>query len=148
MTNQELKEQITGKFISILYKLLKLIINDLTKETYPQFRLLISGCMEIMERNNVIFPMNNQQREEFNALFIKIGSDRRITQKNNNGRALYKPYNDNLEQLINDYKLLEQVDDFLSAIEKTNNILMIKNIVTCLFNGIGANQNYINNVSK
>ncbi|MBR1778285.1 MAG: hypothetical protein IJ752_06855 [Alphaproteobacteria bacterium] len=142
MTNQELKERITEKFLSILHKLSKLIVDDLTKETFPQFRFLISGCMEIMERNNISFSMNKQQREFFNSLFIGVGSRCRIAQRNSNGGIIYESYNDNIEQLVNDYNVLEQVDNFLSAIERTNKVLMIKDFVFSLFSRIGINRNY------
>lgn len=143
MTKQELKERITEKFFSILYKLSKLIVDDLTKNASPQFRFLISGCMEIMERNDINFSMNKQQRDFFNSLFIGVGSRCRIAQrKNNSGIIIYESYNDNMEQLVNDYNALEQVDIFLSAIERTNKVLMIKDFVSSLFSRIGINRNY------
>jgi len=141
MTEQELKSKIGEKFLSILHKLSKLLMDKLTENDCFQFRYLVSGCMEAMERANVSFDMNEQQRTSYNTLFAKIGSKCRISQTNNN-RCAYNPYTTNMEYLSRIYNVFEKIDNFLSVIEKTKQFVTIINDTALLFNGISVNQNY------
>ena len=147
MTEQELQEKIKDKFLSILRKLAKFIVEDLTKNASPQFRYLISGCMEAMERYNLSFDMNGEQRETYNNLFAQIGSRCRINPKyNNNGIVYNTPYINNMNQLEKIYSAFEKIDNFLSALEQTKKFMTIIHEVSPIFNDIGVNQNYVDEV--
>lgn len=142
MTEQELKEKIKEKFLSILYKLSKFIMDDLTENFYPQFRYLISGCMEAMEREHLNFDIEEQARMAYNNLLARIGSHCRITQIHNIRVVSYKSCGNNLDQLNKIYSVFNEIDNILSKLEKTKQFITIISDIAPLFNEINVNPDY------
>ena len=142
MTEQELRLEIRKKFLSILKKLTKFIIEDVAKNASPQFRYLISGCMEAMERSHLNFNMDEQQRLTYNNIFEQIGSNCRINQCFGNWVDSSVSYKTDIEYLSQLYTVFEQIDNFLSAVEETKQFFTIINKTEPLFSTIGINQNY------
>ena len=139
MTKQELEEKIKEKFLSILYKLSKFIMDDLTENFSPQFRYLISGCMEVMEREHLNFDIEEQARISYNNLFARIGSRCRITQIHNIRVIGYESRINNLDQLKKIYNVFNEIDNLLSKLDKTKQFITIISDIAPLFNEINVN---------
>ena len=142
MIEQELRNEIGKKFSSILDKLAKFAVEDVTKNASPQLRYLVSGCMEAMERSHIEFCINEKKRTRYNQIFEQIGSKCRISLPPPNGLCTYTLYKTDIEYLSRLYNVFNQIDNFLSELEKTKTFFTIINETEQLFNSIGVNQNY------
>ncbi len=123
MTNKELKNKISEKFVSIMRKLRNIVAGYFMQNCSPYFKTLIMACMKMMEKEEINFSMTSDEREATNKMFryIKVpdrfclvssSSNRSSCQKQEDKTVKMSKDNQKLQKV---YNLLDQVDTLLGA---------------------------------
>lgn len=146
MTNEELKKKIAEKFVSIMRKLRNIVAGYFTQNCSPYFKTLIMACMKMLEKEEINFSMEPDEREATNNMFYYLGVPDRIRlvpnfsdgredlwQINDNLRML-KTYNKDNQKLENLYNLLDTIDNLLDAKDICDKLELIGEVTQQLEN--------------
>ena len=123
MTNQELENKISEKFISIMRKLRNIIAGHLMQDCSPCFKALVMACMKMMDKEEINFTMSSEEQQATNDMFLKLNVPNgiRLVPNFSGGNETLRQLNDSLKMLKDNqklkkiYSLLDMVDTLLDA---------------------------------
>lgn len=122
MTNEELENKISEKFVSIMRKIRNLAAGYLTQACSPYFKALIMACMEMMDKEKINFTMFYEEQQAINRMFRYFGVPDRIRITSNTSGG--SPFQNTTIQL-KDNKKLERLYNILNTIDS---LLCVKDI--------------------
>ena len=127
MTNEELENKISEKFVSIMQKFCNFTVEHLIQNCSPYFKTFIMVCMKMMSKEKINFIMSSEEIQKTNKMFRyfkvpdniylipeSITTSFELQQLRQNIRQLEIQNKDN-QKLERIYNMLDMIDNLLDA---------------------------------